>query len=222
MNQINLVPIGYKQKYKRKWYILFGVMGSAIICMILVTLALIPSFQIRAAEREEEYLLEALATEQMQETRDILNKTEEAQRRKEKAAKLIEKLDGPTHITRQTMDIVVGSVPKGLRMNQVVMEKANHNIIIDGQAHSITKVAQYIVQLYNTGQFDIVEYSANPNEDSKVKGWIDYNIRIKPSNLMTEEEIRQAEESRKVAELEVAAENEEVEETEDLEEEGTL
>ncbi len=218
MNQINLVPIAYKQKYKRKWYILFGVMGSAVTCMILVTLALIPTFQIKAAEREEEYLVAALATSEMQETREILNKTAEAEKRKEKAAKLIEELDAPTHITRQTMDVVVGSVPRGLRMNEVVMEKKDYNIIIDGQAHSITKVAQYIVQLYNTGQFDIVEYSANPNEDSKITGWIDYNIRIKPKNLMTEEEIRQAEEARKALESEAAAENGEEEE----EEEGTL
>lgn len=206
MNQINLVPIEYKKRHKRKWYILFGALGATTVAMVLMILAFILVLEINTAKQEQKRLIKALSTKDMLETRMILNETTMAQDRNSEAVKLLEELELPTHITRQTMDVILGSVPKGLRMNQIVMERINYNIIIDGHAHSITNVAQYIVQLNNTGQFDIVEYSANPNEDSKIEGWIDYNIRIKPKNLMTDEEINAAEDARKAEEAAEEAE----------------
>ena len=210
MNQINLVPIEYKKRYRRKWYILLGAVGGAVTCMVLITLALIPTFQIAAAEKEQERIAAELSTKEIVETKAVLAQIDEAHQRNDKAGKLLVELGDPTHITRQTMDTVVGNVPKGLRMNAVTMEHKDHTILIEGHARSITKVAQYVVQLYNTGQFDIIEYESKPNEGKDLIGWMDYNIKIKPNNLLTEAE----EASLKAAQDAAPAQAEEAVETE--------
>lgn len=56
MNQINLVPVEYKKQQRRKWYVLFGALGGALVILILITLAFIPVFKIRSAKNLQEEL----------------------------------------------------------------------------------------------------------------------------------------------------------------------
>ena len=219
MNQINLVPVEYKKQQRRKWYVLFGALGGALVILILITLAFIPVFKIRSAKNLQEELTEELATKNMVETRMILDETEEAYISSNKASKLLEELDVPSHITRQTMDVVVGSVPRGLRMNEVRMDKDENGIVVAGYARSITKVGQYIVQLYNTEQFNIIEYTAGSIEESPVPGWMEYSITIQPRFFVEAEE--KAEAAAAEEESEEGEEGQESdEEDEEAEEEG--
>lgn len=188
MDQLNLVPMGYKKRLKRKWYILFGSIGSVLACMTLITVAFIPVMKINAAKEVEAQLIQALETREIVETKEILAETEQAHLENAKVIKRLAGIDQSSHITRETLDVVLGNIPKGLRMNQVTMVNNDHTIALVGQAQNITKVAQYIVQLYNTGQFEILDYSANQNKDTTTIEWIDYAIKMIPKQFVKSEE----------------------------------
>lgn len=206
MNQINLIPIKYKKRQQRRWYILFGSLGSIVVLIVLINLALIPVFGIKEAIKEQEILTEDLASAKILETKMIVEEVKVAKQKNSKAANELQELDVPAHITRLTMDSVVGSAPKGLRMNQVIMENKDQSIIIDGHAKDVNNVAQYIVQLYNTGQFDIVDYAISPKSDTTIPGWFDYNIRIKSKNSLSEEAAEETEEIEEIEEIEESEE----------------
>lgn len=184
MNQINLVPTAYMERERRKWYTLFSVLAGLIVVSILIALALIPLFKISAAKQEQERLTAALAVDHMVETRMILDETEQASLKNTQANKLIEELDLPSHITRQTMDVVVGNVPKGLRMNVVRLDQKDKTIAIEGYGENAIKIIQYITQLHNTGQFNILEYETNQDEGSQIAGWLEYSIKIQPTSFV--------------------------------------
>lgn len=187
MNRINLVPIGYKKRHKRQWYILLSLMGSGAICVVLISLGLIPLLQINLAQQEQELILNQLEAKEIIEIKTILEQKKTAEVKYIKVVEFLEDLDGPTHIRRQTMDNILGSVPKGLRINEIKMKHQDGIVAINGQAHDITKVAQYIIQLNSTKQFEIMDYKIDQNSDFNVPGWMNYSIMMRVKNVLISE-----------------------------------
>ena len=185
MNQINLLPLGYQKRQRRKYYLIIGALTSLIGSLTLMGLLLIPTLKIHAAQEEYEALSKVLASQEVLETRSLLKESIKAKEQNAKAAKILDELDQPNHISRQTMDVLTASVPKGLRINRMIMLKQDKSITIEGQAQEISQIAQYMVELSNTGQFEIIDYRATPNQES---AWTDYSLLIQPRNLIDPEE----------------------------------
>lgn len=198
MNGINLVPNQYNKAYYRRWFISLGIVGGILTIIILAFLAYIPVSKIKVEEKKLIELDTQLESEKLKEVKKVLEEFKNVEQEKSDIESTLQNLDIPSHVTRQTMDTIVGSAPKGLRIDEMIIENEGNAASIKGKAKNISNVAQYIVQLYDTGQFENMTYSANQSDDLKLGEWIEYSIHIQFKSLL--EEIQDIKEQEQIQE----------------------
>lgn len=219
MNNINLVPESYERSLRRKWYVGFGVAGGIIVFVTLITLALIPGYKIDAENQERRRLENKLLNPELIEVQEVLEEIEWLEGSRGYVQDMIDELNVPSHITRQTMDMVATNIPKGLTFNELNINPSDNSIIIAGMADSTTKVADYIMKLHNTDSFGEITYAYNETSDAELENldWVDFNMQIQISE---EEELDEDGEVIEGEETEEDIESEESEEDETDEDAG--
>lgn len=178
VNEINLVPVQYKKSLKRKWYILGSVVGGILVIILLGSLAYMPSHQMILAQKEQEDLDMKLKSELLLDLQNIIQETQVLQKEKSDIELNLEQMDIPSHISRTTIDIVVGNTPSGIRINEIIMDRLSNTADVRGRAENITNVAQYMVALYKTNQFENITYTTSQDKSSDANWQVAYNIQI--------------------------------------------
>lgn len=179
MNHINLVPIEYKKTLKRKRYIGFGVIMGIISIMGLLFLTFLPMHYIEIQQNEQVILDQMLTHKNLEPAITVMEAIKESKEEQLNAQLILDQIDFTSHITRTTMDIIVGSAPKGLRINELTIEGAQNIMNIKGNALDVKTIVAYIVALYYTEQFENIVYTTHYNKSLQTEGWIDYNLEIK-------------------------------------------
>jgi len=195
MNNINLIPNQYKKSYSQKWFIGAGI-GSAILCVIvLVFLAFIPINKIKEEENKQMVLEESLKDKKFEQVESIMKEVNAIESEKEEMLLTLKEIDVPTPITRETMDIIVESAPKDLRMSTISIESSENLIHIEGKAKHAKNVAEYIILLHNTKQFQHTSYMIEQKNKAEQGDWIEYSIEIQDHVLiekMKEKEVQKS------------------------------
>lgn len=178
MNNINLVPNQYEKSYSQKWIIITGIAGAALAVVLLVFAAFIPIYKIREEEDRKMALQRSLESSALAQVEEVMDEVELKESEKATLLASLEEIDLPTPVSRQTMDVIVGSAPKGLRMNTVDVSNLDNTITISGMAQHTEKIAEYIILLYNTKRFENISYTTKYEDTSKTGEWVEYDINI--------------------------------------------
>jgi len=184
MNNINLVPNQYKKAYSQKWVVVLGMIGFIFCVMGLVFLAFIPINQIKEEENKQIALEERLKSEEIQQVQRVINEVNEIVNKKEKALLILDEIDTPSPITRRTMDIIVESAPRNLRISTMKIQKSDNTIHISGKAKQSENVAEYIILLHNTKQFEKINYIIEQKNKTEQGDWIEYSIEMQDYMLV--------------------------------------
>lgn len=192
MNNINLVPIEYEKSFKRKWYVGLGVSAGVIGIVSLMVVAFIPIQQIKMEQEKQAILDQKINREELEIVKAIAEEIKQNQAEKTKAESMVEQINLPSYVTRETMDILVAGAPKGLKMDSLTVGGSEDRIAINGNAEHVTKVVEYIVRLHRTKEFENITYTTNQSGNTELEGWIAYNIDIKLKSLLEEEAIEEA------------------------------
>jgi len=184
MNNINLVPNKYKKSYSQKWFIALGGVGAIVCIGALVFLAFIPINKIKQEESKQIALEERLKSETIQEVKNVINQVNAKENEKEKTLLMLKEINLPSPITKKSMDVIVESAPKDFRMSKIKLTNLDSKIDITGKTKNVTNVAEYIILLHNTKQFQQINYTVEKKEDPELAGWMDYHIEMQDRTLI--------------------------------------
>ncbi|HHX62084.1 MAG TPA: hypothetical protein GX707_15450 [Epulopiscium sp.] len=189
MNHINLVPLQYKQSFKRRWYIGGGISAGILVIIGLSHLIYLPLHQIKMAEKEQVALDAKLSSEVLADIKNMIEEIALVEKEKSQVEQNLKEMNKPSHASRQTLDIIVANAPGGIRINQITIDGPSNTTNIRGSAQNIASIAQYIGGLHNTQQFQEITYTTSPNSDQDIKWKIEYDIdiRLKPFREDVEE-----------------------------------
>lgn len=186
MNNINLVPSQYKKAYSRKWFIIFGILGVVCCIMILIFLSFIPINKIKKEENRQISLEKSLKSKEIEGIKNIINEINIKESEKQKLVSILNDIGIHSSVTKQTMDIIVGNAPKGLRMNTINIKNLDKTIYITGKAKHSKNIVEYIILLYNTNQFQHISYRTKQQDKTEEEEWVEYSIEIQGHNVTKE------------------------------------
>lgn len=193
MNNINLVPNQYKKAFNRKWFVALGIVGVVGCLILLAFLAFIPVNKIREEKNREIILDKALSSQQIERVKNVINQVNAKENEKEKMLLTLKTINSPSLITKKSLDIIVESAPKGLRMGRLEMKNLDSKTYITGKARNATNISQYIILLHNTNQFQQISYTIEQKDKPELEGWIDYHIEIQDHMLVEKNKDLEAE-----------------------------
>ncbi len=178
MKNINLVPREYKKYFRRRWYITGGIVLGILGFVILSLFIYLPAYHINLAKEEQVNLEAKLNNPVFLEVKDIIQETNKVQKEKLELEQSLKEVDKSSHVSRKTIDIIVAHAPGGVRINQIMIDRASNTASLGGNAQSISNVAQYMAGLYNTKQFREITYTTSQNSGADCQWKFGYEIRI--------------------------------------------
>ena len=178
INPTNMLPVQYKRSFKRKWYMAGAIGTIALVIGVLSSLAYMPLKQIIALENQERYLEAKLNQEGLTKVRQMIEETRQAQEEKDQIKATLDGISTPSHISKNTMDIMISNAPGQITINTIIMDRLLNTIVISGTGKDVTTVAQYMMRLYNTEQFKEITYTTN--QDSQMGTAYTIEIQLKP------------------------------------------